>query len=60
MCEVLQHPSYNADNVDYDFSVLRLCEELQFQVIVFANLKTFKFRGAFTYPQFQAKDLFSI
>ena len=32
VCEVVQHPSYNPDNVDYDFSVLRLCEELQFQV----------------------------
>jgi len=34
VCEVLQHPSYNSDNVDYDFSVLRLCEELQFQTDV--------------------------
>jgi len=34
VCQVLQHSSYNSNNVDYDFSILRLCEELQFQTDV--------------------------
>jgi len=34
VCQVLQHSSYNSNNVDYDFSILRLCEELQLQTDV--------------------------
>jgi len=34
VCQTLQHSSYNSNNVDYDFSILRLCEELQFQTDV--------------------------
>ena len=41
VCSVLQHSSYNSGTVDYDFAVLRLCDEVTFQVtfhsIVSAN-----------------------
>ena len=32
VCSVLQHSSYDSASVDYDFAVLRLCEDLTFQV----------------------------
>lgn len=31
VCSVLQHSSYNSGTVDYDFAVLRLCDEVTFQ-----------------------------
>lgn len=31
VCSVLQHSSYNSGTVDYDFAVLRLCEDVTFQ-----------------------------
>jgi len=31
VCSVLQHSSYDSASVDYDFAVLRLCEDLTFQ-----------------------------
>ena len=32
VCSVDQHANYNSATTDYDFAVLRLCEELSFQV----------------------------
>merc|ERR1712130_682893 len=31
VCSVLEHNSYNSGTVDYDFAVLRLCEDVTFQ-----------------------------
>lgn len=31
VCSVLEHSSYNSGTVDYDFAVLRLCEDVTFQ-----------------------------
>jgi len=31
VCSVDQHPRYNPDTVDYDFSILRLCDDVAFK-----------------------------